>query len=225
MPAGQVVPDRDRDRSAKTGPPPPLDLHIAHPPTRLHDFLVRVGGCGGEGRAQPLPPGTRQRAGGGALSRRCSAPPRPAARLAPQAACIPAGHGVTEHVRGRTFSRPSACLCIDSQSRTRHQCLSGSSPTTHLTARRPGGHVEGGAGGPALLISFFTSKTKINFSFFFSSSARAHERHVSHLFTARGKKRMQKRGRPGHSRSTVMYFDHVTPKKMTAPLFRVAFVP
>ena len=121
------------------------------------------GGSGGQGRAQPLP----QRAGGGALSRRCSAPPRPAARLAPQAACIPAGHGVTEHVRGRTFSRPSACLCIDSQSRTRHQCLSGGSPTTHLTARRPGGHVEGGACGPALLISFFTSKTKINFSFFF----------------------------------------------------------
>ena len=66
-------------------------------------FLGQGGGCGGEGRAQPLPPGTRQRAGGGALSRRCSAPPRPAARLAPQAACIPAGHGVSEHVRGRSF--------------------------------------------------------------------------------------------------------------------------
>ena len=124
-------------------------------PASLHDLLVRVGGPGGpggRGGRSPFPPGTRQRAGGGALSRRCSAPPRPAARLAPQAACIPAGHGVTEHVRGRTFSRPSACLCIDSQSRTRHQCLSGSSPTTHLTARRPGGHV---GGRHDLLISFF----------------------------------------------------------------------
>ena len=56
------------------------------------------GGSGGQGRAQPLPPGTRQRAGGGALSRRCSAPPRPAARLAAQAAFTPAGHVVFERL-------------------------------------------------------------------------------------------------------------------------------
>ena len=37
-------------------------------------------------------------------------------------------------------------------------------------------------------------------------------------------KKGQKRGRPGNSRSTVMYFDHVPQKKMAAPLFRVAFV-
>ena len=31
------------------------------------------------------------------VSRRCSAPPRPAARLAPQAVVIPVGHVVREH--------------------------------------------------------------------------------------------------------------------------------
>jgi len=92
---------RREDGAARRRPGPPSIFTL--PIRQRDDFLVRVGGCGGEGRPQPLPPGTRQRAGGGALSRRCSAPPRPAARLAPQAACIPAGHGVSEHVRGRSF--------------------------------------------------------------------------------------------------------------------------
>ena len=36
--------------------PGPLDFHIAHQPTRLHDFLVRVGGVRGGGAGVAPPP-------------------------------------------------------------------------------------------------------------------------------------------------------------------------
>ena len=76
----------------------------------------------------------------------------------------------------------------------------------------------GGQGGACSVDFLFYFEDKNNFFFSFQKNFFRGKVSKSRVMV---KKRVQKRGRPGHSRSTVMYFDHVPQKKMAAPLFRV----
>ena len=127
------LPQRDRRGDARfgtksrvcnstDGAPSCIDYQSTTMPTGAHNFkrqLVHTRRAP-RGCSQP-----GEEAGGrrGSVSALLGAAP-PCRPPPPQAACIPVGHALSEHDRGCLFWRPSACLCIDSQSRTGYQRLS-----------------------------------------------------------------------------------------------------